>query len=50
MLDCLHNDDLWLDVYETFVLPVSFADTGEIITFAEAFAAERCLVASGYNS
>ncbi|MGA2401983.1 MAG: nucleotidyl transferase AbiEii/AbiGii toxin family protein [Syntrophobacteraceae bacterium] len=45
MLDLLHNDKLWASEYETFVLQVSFAGPGETISFAEAFAATRRLVA-----
>ena len=49
MLEFLHNDELWASEYETFVLQVSFAGPGETISFAEAFAATRRLVASVYK-
>ncbi len=49
MLDLLHNDKLWASEYETFVLQVSFAGPGEKVTFAEAFAATRRLVAAVYK-
>jgi hypothetical protein len=49
MLDILHNDKLWASEYETFVLQVSFAKEDERISFAEAFAATRRLVASVYG-
>jgi predicted nucleotidyltransferase component of viral defense system len=50
MLDCLHRDKLWASEYEAFVLQVSFARPEETITFAEAFAATRQLVAAVYGS
>ena len=49
MLEFLHNDELWASEYETFVLQVSFAGPGETISFAEAFAATRRLVATVYT-
>ena len=45
MLDLLHKDNLWASEYESFVLQVSFAKEDERISFAEAFAATRRLVA-----
>ena len=50
MLDLLHNDKLWASEYETFVLQVSFAGPGEMISFAEAFAATRRLVDKVYRN
>lgn len=50
MLDLLHDDKGWATDYETFVLQVSFARPGEAITFAEAFAATRRLVAMVYGN
>ncbi len=49
MLDLLHNDKLWASEYETFVLQVSFAEPGETIGFAKAFAAARRLVDKVYR-
>ena len=49
MLERLHNDKLWASEYETFVIEVSFAGPGETISFAEAFAATRRLVATVYT-
>lgn len=49
MLELLHNDKEWAGEYETFVLQVSFARPEERITFAEAFAATRRLVAGVYG-
>ncbi len=46
MLDLLQNDKEWEKEYETFVLQVSFAGPGEVISFAEAFAATGRLVDS----
>lgn len=44
MLDVLHHDKEWAKEYDTFVLQVSFAGPGEMISFAEAFAATQRLV------
>jgi len=49
MLDLLHNDKLWASEYKPFVLQVSFAKEDERISFAEAFAATRRLVALVYK-
>jgi hypothetical protein len=49
MLDKLGNDKLWAAEYETFVLQVSFAEQGERISFADAFAATGRLVAIGFR-
>ena len=49
MLDLLNNDKLWASEYETFVLQVSFAGLGETISFAEALAATRRLLAAVYT-
>jgi hypothetical protein len=49
MLDLLQNDKLWASECETFVLQVRFAKKDERISFAEAFAATRSLVASVYR-
>ncbi|SPJ14864.1 conserved hypothetical protein [Syntrophobacter sp. SbD2] len=49
MLEFLHNGKLWASEYETFVLQVSFAGSGETINFAEAFAATRGLVDKVYR-
>jgi hypothetical protein len=45
MLERLGSDRLWEREYEAFVLQVSFARGGEEISFAEAFAATKRLVA-----
>ena len=49
MLDLLNHDKEWAKGYETFVLQVSFAGPGEMISFADAFAATQRLVASVYQ-
>jgi hypothetical protein len=49
MLECLHGDKEWAKEYEAFVLQVSFARPEEAITFADAFAATRRLVAAVYR-
>jgi len=49
MLDLLRSDKSWASEYETFVLQVSFAGFHETISFAEAFAATRRLVATVYR-
>ena len=46
MLGLLHHDKAWLQEYDTFVLQVSFAGSGDRISFAEALAATQRLVAS----
>jgi hypothetical protein len=50
MLERLGSDRLWEREYENFVLQVSFAREDEEISFAEAFAATKRLVASIYNN
>ena len=50
MLERLGSGRLWEREYEAFVLQVSFARGGEEISFAEAFAATKRLVASIYNN
>ena len=49
MLERLASDRLWASEYESFVLQVSYAKEDEAITFGEAFAALRRLVASIYG-
>ncbi|MHC1728702.1 MAG: nucleotidyl transferase AbiEii/AbiGii toxin family protein [Syntrophobacteraceae bacterium] len=49
MLDLLHNDREWEAEYDKFVLQVSFARPGDTITFAEAFAATKRLIALVYG-
>jgi hypothetical protein len=49
MIERLRSDKLWASEYETFVLQVSFAKPEETISFAEAFAAARRLVAAVYG-
>ena len=45
MLGLLQHDKDWAKEYETFVLQVSFAGPGEMISFEDAFAATQRLVA-----
>ncbi|MGC8493467.1 MAG: nucleotidyl transferase AbiEii/AbiGii toxin family protein [Syntrophobacteraceae bacterium] len=49
MLDTLDHDKEWAAEYDTFVLEVSFAGPDERISFSEAFAATRRLVAAVYK-
>jgi len=50
MLERLSKDKLWATEYETFVLQVSFARADEEISFTEAFAATKRLVALIYGT